>query len=196
MRMLLKPCARTPSSSASVIRGLPQEVSSAPVASSELPRFQPGCIAATAAIAVPTGRVDGEVLGDAPAALALVAVATPSPATSTATVPASRPVRRRFLRTGPCKPIMMLLDPATHAIDQRRLSLDSKLCQLMMLDLEHRGQRSQPARPESAHLAGGDGPGEEVALAVLVAQAPQQVTLLLGLDALRHRGELQRGGHL
>src|SRR5688572_30010786 len=66
MRMLLKPCARTPSSSASVIRGLPQEVSSTPVASRELPRFQPGCIAATAAIAAPAGGVDGEVLGDGP----------------------------------------------------------------------------------------------------------------------------------
>src|SRR5687768_6347081 len=59
--MLLKPCALIPSSSASVIRGLPQEVSSAPVASSELPRFQPGCIAATAAMAVPAG---GGVAGD------------------------------------------------------------------------------------------------------------------------------------
>nr|BFE76865.1 hypothetical protein GCM10020092_101660 [Actinoplanes digitatis] len=55
MRMLLKPCALMPSSSASVTRGLPHEVSSAPVASSELPRFQPGCIAATAAIALPAG---------------------------------------------------------------------------------------------------------------------------------------------
>ena len=59
-------------SSASVNRGLPQEVSSAPVASSELPRFQPGCIAATAAIAVPAGGgVDGEVLGDGPGPEAL-----------------------------------------------------------------------------------------------------------------------------
>src|SRR5688572_10010244 len=53
MRMLLKPCAFTLSSKASVTRGLPQDVSSLPVASSVLPRFHPGCIAATCAIASP-----------------------------------------------------------------------------------------------------------------------------------------------
>src|SRR4051812_45700826 len=59
MRMLLNPCALTLSSSAWVMRGLPHEVSSEPVASSELPRFHPGCIAATAAIALPgTGLPD------------------------------------------------------------------------------------------------------------------------------------------
>ncbi len=49
--MLLKPCAFTWSSRASVIRGLPHDVSSLPVESSVLPTFQPGCIAATSAIA-------------------------------------------------------------------------------------------------------------------------------------------------
>src|SRR5687767_2219395 len=53
--MLLKPWALTPLMSAWVMRGLPHEVSSAPVASSELPRFQPGCMAATTAIAFPGG---------------------------------------------------------------------------------------------------------------------------------------------
>src|SRR5829696_22669 len=65
MRMLLNPCALTLVISAWVMRGLPHEVSSAPVASSELPRFQPGCIAATAAIALPgCGLVDGEADGE------------------------------------------------------------------------------------------------------------------------------------
>ncbi len=50
--MLLKPCAFTLSSNASVTRGLPHDVSSEPVESSVLPRFQPGCIAAVASIAV------------------------------------------------------------------------------------------------------------------------------------------------
>ena len=49
--MLLKPCASTLSSSSWVTRGLPQAVSSAPMASRVLPRFQPGCMAATVAIA-------------------------------------------------------------------------------------------------------------------------------------------------
>src|SRR6185503_14645900 len=47
--MLLNPCARRLSSSAWVTTGLPHDVSSAPVESNVLPRFQPGCIAATAA---------------------------------------------------------------------------------------------------------------------------------------------------
>src|SRR5262249_42142409 len=47
--MLLKPCALIPSSSSSVTLGLPHEVSSAPVASNEFPRFHPGCMAATGA---------------------------------------------------------------------------------------------------------------------------------------------------
>ncbi len=46
-RMLLKPWARMASSCAWVTRGLPQAVSSAPTASKVLPRFQPGCMAAT-----------------------------------------------------------------------------------------------------------------------------------------------------
>src|SRR5262245_11704861 len=55
MRMLLKPCVLTLLMSAWVMRGLPQDVSSEPVESNELPRFQPGCIAATVAIALPGG---------------------------------------------------------------------------------------------------------------------------------------------
>jgi hypothetical protein len=50
--MLLKPWERTLSSRALVVRGWPHEVSSG-MASRLLPRFQPGCIAATAAIASP-----------------------------------------------------------------------------------------------------------------------------------------------
>lgn len=45
MRMLLKPAERTAAISAGVVAALPQAVSP-PVASSELPRFQPGLISA------------------------------------------------------------------------------------------------------------------------------------------------------
>lgn len=63
MRMLLKPWARTESSRALVVRGWPQLVSLG-MASMLLPGFQPGCIAATAAIALPgTGAVAADALG-------------------------------------------------------------------------------------------------------------------------------------
>ncbi len=51
IRMLWKPCARRVSNKALVTRGLPQDVSSG-MASRVLPKFQPGCIAATASIAL------------------------------------------------------------------------------------------------------------------------------------------------
>src|SRR5438552_11288173 len=50
--MLLKPCDFTVLSWARVTIGLPQAVSSAPIESNVLPRFQPGCMAATSADAV------------------------------------------------------------------------------------------------------------------------------------------------
>src|SRR5688500_15820938 len=62
--MLLYPCALMLLISAWVMRGLPHDVSSAPVASREFPRFQPGCMAATAAIALPGWGLDGEADGD------------------------------------------------------------------------------------------------------------------------------------
>src|ERR1051326_971360 len=57
-RMLRKPCAFTVSSSCLVISGLPHEVSSG-MASSVLPMFQLGCMAATVSIAglLGAGRV-------------------------------------------------------------------------------------------------------------------------------------------
>src|ERR1041385_2741690 len=57
--MLLKPCAFTLRRNAWVTRGLPHAVSSAPMASKVLPRFQPGCMSATApsAAAEPVDRV-------------------------------------------------------------------------------------------------------------------------------------------
>lgn len=45
--MLLKPCAFSLRKNARVTRGLPHAVSSAPMASKVLPRFQPGCMSAT-----------------------------------------------------------------------------------------------------------------------------------------------------
>lgn len=46
-----------------MVSGLPHAVSSG-IASRVLPRFQPGCIAATAAIGSPPGDGDGEVVGE------------------------------------------------------------------------------------------------------------------------------------
>lgn len=67
MRTLLKPCASRWSSSASLMGGLPQEVSSG-MASNVLPMFVPGCIAATIAIGLAgCGEVDGDVDGEADA---------------------------------------------------------------------------------------------------------------------------------
>ena len=52
-----------------MVGGLPHAVSSG-MASKVLPRFQPGCIAATVAIAVPgCGDVDGDAEGDADGAV-------------------------------------------------------------------------------------------------------------------------------
>src|SRR5689334_9131177 len=60
--MLLKPSALTCLSSARVTLGLPQAVSSAPIESNVLPRFQPGCMAATSARAVgELGGTDADV---------------------------------------------------------------------------------------------------------------------------------------
>uniref|UniRef100_UPI00384DE53E hypothetical protein n=1 Tax=Microbispora sitophila TaxID=2771537 RepID=UPI00384DE53E len=66
--MLLNPWDRTWWSRAWVVSGLPHDVSSG-MASNVLPRFQPGCIAATLAIASPgwgdgEGDGDGDGLGD------------------------------------------------------------------------------------------------------------------------------------
>src|SRR6185295_4340254 len=63
--MLLYPWERTWWSRVWVVSGLPHAVSSG-MASSVLPRFQPGCIAATVAMALPGwGDVDGDTDGDA-----------------------------------------------------------------------------------------------------------------------------------
>src|SRR5450756_2831819 len=54
MRTLWKPWSAISRSSSGVMSGLPHAVSSAPTASKELPRFQPGCIAATTSAAEST----------------------------------------------------------------------------------------------------------------------------------------------
>ncbi len=61
--MLLKPWAATFWMSSWVMRGLPHAVSSAPTESSELPRFQPGCIAATVSMAFAPPVGGGVVVG-------------------------------------------------------------------------------------------------------------------------------------
>src|SRR5450756_2045915 len=54
MRTLWKPWSAISRNSSGVMGGLPHAVSSAPTASRELPRFQPGCIAATTSAAEST----------------------------------------------------------------------------------------------------------------------------------------------
>jgi hypothetical protein len=66
IRMLLNPAAFTASSCAVVTVGLPQEVSPWPVASNVLPRFQPGCIAATTARGFCVGGCDEDPDCDGP----------------------------------------------------------------------------------------------------------------------------------
>src|SRR4051812_40973805 len=84
--MLLKPWALTLLSSAWVTTGLPQAVSSAPIASKELPRFQPGCIAFTTACA---GVVAAWAAGPKPVSMAAIS------ATAVSNDTESREVTRR-----------------------------------------------------------------------------------------------------
>src|SRR5438309_7284457 len=75
--MLLKPCARKPSRNGCVTRGLPHAVSSVPIASKVLPRFHPGCIAATADSA-DKGRAESAAALAPPAARAACGPASPT----------------------------------------------------------------------------------------------------------------------